>query len=227
MYILPWGSIHYIITFVIYVVYIFEYSVVLMLRNDVNGSNSYFFNRPWSEFEHPFGDPDSLYWVGLERLNQLTTGHDCKIRFDLKDADTGLEYFAIYSNFSVGNSSSYYTMTVDSVQSGGNATDAFTICSGMAFSTYDAVHGLMYNMPVESGGGFWYPETMVFGLAAQVTGSPKKNYVWVSRGQSTIIMKLDAVQAVFVCLDWITWNAILMFSCYYVSHGHRYPSGLQ
>ena len=80
------------------------------MRNDRRaGSSLSFFNRSWSDFKLPFGDPTTQYWIGLDRLHELSQG-ECVIRFDV--FMDGLWYYAQYTNFAVGDSSTNYTITL-------------------------------------------------------------------------------------------------------------------
>ena len=54
---------------------------VLIFRNDYAGSSSGFFNRPWTQYQQGFGSPTALYWIGLDRLHEVSQ-RNCKIRFD-------------------------------------------------------------------------------------------------------------------------------------------------
>ena len=103
-----------------------------MLRNDVSGSN--LFNRSWAQFRNEFGSPASHYWIGLDRLHQVTQSHNCKVRFDLLAHD-GTWYFAQYSIFSVGDLASNYQLTIRGYS--GNAGDGMLYENGKQFSTYD------------------------------------------------------------------------------------------
>ena len=104
-----------------------------ILRNDVAGSNAYFFNRTWNQYRQEFGSPTSQYWIGLDRLHEITQGN-CKIRFDLQLLN-GLWYFAQYSTFSVGDLSTNYVLQIGGYS--GNLSDAMAYHNGQPFSTYD------------------------------------------------------------------------------------------
>ena len=134
-------------------------SSILILRNDVNGSNSYFFNRSWAEFKQDFGSPTSRYWIGLDRLHEVSQGN-CKIRFNLQLLN-GSSGFAQYSNFSVGGPSSNYTLTIGGYS--GNLGDAMGYHNGRQFTTYDVTNDEYHiqgnrrsNCASSHGGGFWF-----------------------------------------------------------------------
>ena len=109
-----------------------DYSI-LILRNDVQGSNSYFFNRPWSQYQQEFGSLTSQYWIGLDALHEVSQTN-CRIRFDLQLLN-GSWYYAEYTSFSVDDASTSYTLTIGGYS--GNLWDAMAYHNGMQFSTYD------------------------------------------------------------------------------------------
>ena len=149
---------------------LFCFCTVLILKNNVNGSDSYFFDRSWSEFEQPFGDPNTLYWIGLERMWRISSGQHCSIHFDLSDSD-GHVYFAHYDSFSIGDSSSNYS--IELVRYNGTDGDAMSYSSGSPFSTYDADNDMAPdNCAYALGGGFWYNDCAL----ASLTGSPNDNF---------------------------------------------------
>ena len=164
----------------------------LILRNDFAGSTSGFFNLPWTQYQQGFGSPTSLYWIGLDRLHQLTQRH-CQVRFDLQDIN-GTWCYAQYSSFSVGDSSSNYMLTIGG-WSGDTGFDAMAYSNGRQFTTYDADHDgwVGGNCASNSGGGFWYG-----GCAnAFITISSSSDYfAWYI---STGWMQLNVVEVFLSC----------------------------
>ena len=127
---------------------------MLILRNDLTGSSSGFFNRSWTQYQQGFGSPTALYWIGLDRLHQLTQGN-CRIRSDFQDTN-GTWHYALNSIFSVGGSSTNYKLTVGG-WSGDTGKDAWLFSNGLQFSTYDADHDTYSgNCANVYGGGFWF-----------------------------------------------------------------------
>ena len=147
-----------------------------------------FFNRPWTSYQQGFGSPTSLYWIGLDRLHQLTQ-INCQVRFDLQDTG-GTWHYAQYSNFSVDNSSTNYTLTIGGWS--GDAGDAMSMSNGQQFSTYDADHdGFAVNCASWNGGGFWFGSWCTHAL---ITTSTDNNgfLSWYS-------MKLNVVKVSLWC----------------------------
>ena len=167
---------------------------MLILRKDVAGSNSVVFNHSWTQFTQEFGSPSSQYWIGLERLHQETTGTNCTIRFHLQSID-GTWYYAQYSNFTVGDSSSNYKLTIGGYS--GNSSDAMAYHNGQPFSTYDLDNDAMptYNFALNYGGGFWFKSC----VSAGINISPARaNFYWANFNSYTIV-KLNIVVADLIC----------------------------
>ena len=131
------------------------------MKNDIAGSNSYFFKRSWTQFQQPFGNPSSQpfgnltlqYWIGLERMHQLTLGN-CSVRFDLQITN-GTWVYADYSRFIVGNVSDKYRLNITGYS--GNAGDAMSTHNGQRFSTYDNDNDdYANNCAALNSGGFWF-----------------------------------------------------------------------
>jgi hypothetical protein len=59
---------------------------MLILRNDISVSDPNFFNRSWEEYQQGFGSPDSLYWIGLDKLHDLSQ-HGCGIQLLLMELE--------------------------------------------------------------------------------------------------------------------------------------------
>ena len=92
-------------------------------------------------------------WTDCTKYLQMK----CPVRFDLTLANRSL-YFAQYSTFSVGDSSTNYTLTVGGYS--GNLFDAMAYHNGLQFSTYDVDNdqwcpGCRCTSAHENA-GFWY-----------------------------------------------------------------------
>ena len=143
------------------------------MKNNITGSNSYFFNRSWTEFQQPFGDPSSQYWIGLERMHQLTLGN-CSVRFDLQ-LNNGTRVYADYSRFIVGNISDKYRLNITGYS--GNAGDAMSYHSGQQFTTYDNDNDAspVNNCAAVCYGGFWFNRC----FKSCINCSPGRVFLWI------------------------------------------------
>ena len=164
---------------------------MLITRNDLAGSTTLFFNRSWTQYRQGFGNPTALYWIGLDRLHQLTQGN-CRVRSDFQDIN-GTWHYALNSIFSVGNSSTNYKLTSGGY-SGDTGKDAWAMSNGKQFSTYDADHDTWTgNCATSYGGGFWYG----YCADAHITTSISSGgFTW--KGSSGYIY-LNATEVTLLC----------------------------
>ena len=93
------------------------------------------FYRNWTDYENGFGNLTGELWLGLDKINRLTKEQSNTLRVDLGDFDGNTSY-AQYTTFSVGDSTTEYTLTVGGYS--GTAGDSLAgHHNGMKFSTRD------------------------------------------------------------------------------------------
>jgi hypothetical protein len=119
------------------------------------------FYRDWDDYVAGFGQAGGNYWMGLEAIHKLTEG-GAQLRVELELFDEGIvvdrinrkysdpdntqryiermsttggSAYALYSEFSVGDSASNYTLSVSGYS--GTAGNSLTYHDGMMFSTKD------------------------------------------------------------------------------------------
>nr|AAC27742.1 sialic acid-binding lectin 1 [Limacus flavus] len=97
------------------------------LNADVN------FYRGWADYKHGFGDLRCNFWLGNEKIHQLTSHGRYKLRVEF--TFNNKSYFAEYSTFKILGEADKYKLQVGGYS--GNAGDALTFHNGMAFSTND------------------------------------------------------------------------------------------
>ena len=163
-----------------------------VLRNDCNGVVTGYFNRPWTQFQQGFGSP-TLYWIGLDRLHQLTQGN-CQVRFDIQSKADLTRYYAQYSSFSVGDSSTNYKLTIGG-WTGDTSDDGMSESNGQQFTTNDADHDVNSagNCAVGYGGGFWYGGGAC--SYALISVNVPYDFLWLNHGW----MPLNAVEVYLLC----------------------------
>ena len=163
---------------------------MLILRNDYAGSTSYFFDRSWTQYQQGFESPTALYWIGLDRLHDLSRGI-CQARFDLQLID-GTWYYAQYSSFSVGNASTNYKLTIGGY-SGDTGFDTMARDNGQQFTTFDADHDpASNNCASDYCGGFWYGS----GCGDAHLTTSNGNFYWYT---PTDWMSLNVVEVSLLC----------------------------
>ena len=113
------------------------------------------FYRNWTDYEDGFGNLTGEFWLGLGKINRLTKEQSNTLRVDLGDFDGNTSY-AQYTTFSVGNSTTEYTLTVGGYS--GTAGDSLTgQHNGMKFTTRDNKNDNWgSNCALSYNGGWWF-----------------------------------------------------------------------
>ena len=69
---------------------------------------------PWASYQNGFGSiGDSNYWLGLERLYQLTNSSKYRLRIEMKDRTTQKWISAEYWSFSIGDNTTKYQLRIN------------------------------------------------------------------------------------------------------------------
>ncbi|XP_036090496.1 tenascin-N [Rousettus aegyptiacus] len=113
-----------------------------------------FFKR-WRTYVDGFGDPTQEFWLGLDKLHDLTTGTPTpyEVRVDLQTANESA--YAVYDFFQVASSRERYRLAVGKYR--GTAGDALTYHNGWKFTTFDRDNDIaLSNCALTHHGGWWY-----------------------------------------------------------------------
>ncbi|XP_050086602.1 ficolin-2-like [Anopheles aquasalis] len=106
----------------------------IVVQHRFNGSVDFY--REWNQFRDGFGEVDSEFWLGLERIHQLTVARAHEIMFEMKDFEGNYGY-ARYDAFQIGSESEQYKLKALGSYSG-TAGDSMTAYNkGAMFSTKD------------------------------------------------------------------------------------------
>ncbi|XP_061402664.1 fibrinogen-like protein 1 [Musca vetustissima] len=156
-----------------------EWTVILR-RQD--GSEN--FQRDWYDYRNGFGQsPDGEFFIGLERLHQLTTNEGPQeLMITLRDWENE-ERYARYDHFVIGSEAEEYALR-ELGEYSGTAGDAMAYHKGMKFSTLD--HSNSGLCPRNYGGGWWFNQCVDSNL----------NSVYRQGGESTEMQKIL----------WATWK---------------------
>ncbi|XP_034021036.1 fibrinogen beta chain [Thalassophryne amazonica] len=154
----------------------------LLIQNRLDGSVD--FGRRWDDYRRGFGniafdvgkghcETPGEYWLGNERISQLTKMGPTEVLFEMEDW-TNAKVYAQYRKFTIQSEASNYVLAVDGYS--GNAGNGLlegslelfgenrtmTIHNGMMFSTYDRDNDNWNpgdpskQCSREDGGGWWY-----------------------------------------------------------------------
>ena len=112
------------------------------------------FYKTWNDCKSGFGNVAGEFWLGNDKINELTKRQDMMIRFDLEDVN-GVKAYAEYGNFYIDYESKQYMVHVSSYS--GTAGDSFSYVNGNKFSTKDRDNDLNPgNCATLYHGAWWY-----------------------------------------------------------------------
>ncbi|XP_049307782.1 ryncolin-4-like isoform X2 [Bactrocera dorsalis] len=112
------------------------------------------FQRGWEEYKNGFGNLNTNFFIGLDKLHALTESQLHELWIELKDFD-GVEKHAMYDSFAITDESQKYAMNILGTYSG-TAGDALTEPHGGAnFSTFDQ-DTTDHHCATAFKGGWWY-----------------------------------------------------------------------
>ena len=130
------------------------------------------FYRDWDEYKNGFGDVRGEFWLGNEKIHQLTE-IPSQLRVEINTPSAGNRY-AKYSNFTVTNEATNYTLFVGFYS--GNATDKLSYHNGMAFSTQDRDNDKNGgNCATSYRGAWWYDSCALSSLNSNFGSG---YYIW-------------------------------------------------
>jgi len=103
-----------------------------VIQRRTDGSVDFFKN--WVDYRFGFGSLRNEFWLGNEKIQQLTKRKNMMIRFDLEDFD-GNKKYAEYRTFYIDGENDNYQLHVSSYS--GTAGDSLSYHNGYHFSTKD------------------------------------------------------------------------------------------
>ncbi|CAC5374238.1 Fibrinogen-like protein A,Ryncolin-4,Angiopoietin-related protein 7,Angiopoietin-related protein 1,Ficolin-1-B,Techylectin-5A,Ficolin-2,Ryncolin-1,Tenascin-R,Fibrinogen-like protein 1,Angiopoietin-1,Tenascin-X,Fibrinogen C domain-containing protein 1-A,Tenascin-N,Ryncolin-3,Tenascin,Fibroleukin,Fibrinogen C domain-containing protein 1,Ryncolin-2,Angiopoietin-related protein 6,Techylectin-5B,Angiopoietin-related protein 2,Angiopoietin-2,Microfibril-associated glycoprotein 4,Fibrinogen alpha chain,Ficolin-1- len=113
-----------------------------------------FHNKLWEDCKNGFGDISAEHWLGNERVHQLTGLGNTVLRIYLEDW-VGNSRYAVFSNFSVGDEDSNYTLSYGAY----SGTAGNSLANNVQFTTDDRDNdGYINNCAHNTtyGGPWWY-----------------------------------------------------------------------
>ncbi|XP_058053585.1 ficolin-2-like [Anopheles bellator] len=126
----------------------------IVIQHRFNGSTNFY--RNWKEYQNGFGQLEGEFWLGLDRIHQLTTSKPHELVILLEDFD-GNKTYAKYSRFEIGGESELYALNNITGYSG-TAGDSLDSVAGMKFSTLDSDNDTWVegSCAVTYCGAWWY-----------------------------------------------------------------------
>ncbi len=112
------------------------------------------FSNTWKEYKHGFGDLNSDYWLGLEKLHQITTLATTALLISYRESGSQ-PVVAEYESFKISNEATGYNLTLGRMIS--KTTNRLEFHNDMKFSTQDRDNDLDdISCASKYGGGWWY-----------------------------------------------------------------------
>ncbi|XP_035776397.1 fibrinogen-like protein A [Anopheles albimanus] len=113
------------------------------------------FDRGWDEYRDGFGDLNKEFWLGLEKVHQITSGRRHELVVELKDFD-GTYKYARFEAFEIGSESDQYDVKAIGKYSG-TARDAMSnLTDRSKFSTKDRDNDEISGHCAQSYEGAWW-----------------------------------------------------------------------
>ncbi|XP_074642492.1 fibrinogen-like protein 1 [Tubulanus polymorphus] len=128
-----------------------------VIQRRVDGSVDFY--RTWDEYKRGFGNLETEFWLGNDRIHQITSQGDYKLRIELETWD-GNRYFAEYDSFSITDEADKYRLRISGYK--GNAGDSLTSYwenhDQQQFSTKDSDHDNRFfdNCAEQYKGAWWF-----------------------------------------------------------------------
>lgn len=139
--------------------------ITIMERKE-NGS----FLGDWSQYKDGFGNTEHDFWLGLERMHQLTAAADYRVRFEMQSLQYKTWYSVEYDYILIDSESTNYTLRAVGYD-GGDGRDVLWSPTptgrhnGMQFSTADVDNDRSNdNCAAAYRGGFWFNSCSYFCL---------------------------------------------------------------
>uniref|UniRef100_A0A182MJL8 Fibrinogen C-terminal domain-containing protein n=1 Tax=Anopheles culicifacies TaxID=139723 RepID=A0A182MJL8_9DIPT len=125
----------------------------IVIQHRFDGATNFY--RGWDEYKNGFGNLEQEFWLGLDRIYQLTVSRPHELIVLLEDFD-GNKTFARYDQFEIGNANQKYAITkLDGYK--GTAGDSMNNAKDMKFSAFDADNDVWpNNCAVSYTGAWWY-----------------------------------------------------------------------
>ena len=127
-----------------------------MIQQRVDNSTNFY--RNWEDYSEGFGNFDTNFWLGLDKIHCLTHTEQCKLLVTMSSFD-GEMVKSLYNHFTVEDRNSGYKLNIHGYNSSSsNAGDGFKIHNGQKFTTRDQDNDRLRgeNCAIKYHGAWWY-----------------------------------------------------------------------
>lgn len=137
------------------------------------------FLRPWLDYVNGFGNSSGEFWLGLEKIHQITKNNICELNITMEAEPNHpvLSFgYAHYDRFNISGAEDNYRLYVAGFT--GNVADCFSYQNGFQFTTIDADHDTRTsaNCAVQYKGAWWYGNCYLSSLNGQYNGGTQTSY---------------------------------------------------
>lgn len=105
----------------------------IVIQKRYDGTTDFF--RPWNEYKQGFGNIAGEFWMGLDKIYELTSSKLHELMIEMEDFND-TKKVAKYSAFGISDESSFYALSILGSFSG-DAEDSLNYHAGMKFSTFE------------------------------------------------------------------------------------------
>lgn len=95
------------------------------------------FKRDWDKYVDGFGNMNGEYWIGLQRIFELTNWEEMELWIELTNTKNE-SLSSVYRKFYISDVKNLYTLNIG--QHTGSGPDLMTFYNGHKFSTYEAIN---------------------------------------------------------------------------------------
>ncbi|XP_066925447.1 microfibril-associated glycoprotein 4-like [Clytia hemisphaerica] len=117
------------------------------------------FIRNWEDYKNGFGEADGNYWLGLEKLHQITHRYETVLIRVEATTNDGSHTFVIHEGFKVSPESDFYRLTAGILTEGDYSYGrGWNVVNNYRFTTYDKDNDnyLGGNCAILAKGGGWF-----------------------------------------------------------------------
>ena len=148
------------------------------------------FDRLWKDYKNGFGDLTGDFWLGLDKIYQLTNQKTLKYTLRITLWISGVPHSRDYSSVVIGNEASFYKITVGSA-SGSLGSTYMDYFNGKSFSTRDKDKSgsgrICASFSRVTGGGFWFGRYSSYYCGTFNPNAAKPVYAWSTYPTATEI----------------------------------------
>ncbi|XP_001656490.2 microfibril-associated glycoprotein 4 isoform X2 [Aedes aegypti] len=155
----------------------FEDGGWLVIQNRFNGAVDFY--RPWAEYKEGFGALDGEFWLGLDKIHEITYSGRYELAIQMEGFD-GDKAVARYTEFAIGSEAEFYSLIKLGTYNG-TANDGLSYHSGQQFTTFDRDNDEHKSNCANSYiGAWWYKACHMSNLNSRhdQNGQPNRIAVW-------------------------------------------------